>query len=335
MTPETHEVENATTKSLNWTERGDEMTEMIGRLKKVPLRAIWPNERNDFTPWLAENIDVLNETISLSLSIEEREHRPAERLSVDLLGEAESGLVVIENQLGPSDHDHLGKLITYLTAIDAKVGIWIVADPKPEHINAISWLNESYSASFYLIKLEAIQIGDSLPAPMLTLIVGPSEESEQAGETKKELEERHLLRHRFWTQLLDHAKERTPLHANISPSKQSDLWTTVKSGLSFGYVIRQHGSSAELYIDRGKNADGENSEIFDTLEKAKGEIEEAFGEPLEWQPLEGKRACRIGKHFSLGGYRDEEKWQEIQAAMIDAMIRLDRAFRPHIDKLSI
>ena len=59
--------------------------------------------------------------------------------------------------MGKSDHDHLGKLITYLTAIDAKAAIWIVADPRPEHITAINWLNESRLASFYLLKLEAIQ----------------------------------------------------------------------------------------------------------------------------------------------------------------------------------
>ena len=74
--------------------------------------------------------------------------------------------------------------------------------------------------------------------------------------------------------------------------------------------------------------------IFDTLETAKGAIEEIFGEPLEWQRLEGQRSCRIGKRFSLGGYRDDEdKWQEIQDTTIDAMIRLEAAFRPHIDRL--
>ena len=68
--------------------------------------------------------------------------------------------------------------------------------------------------------------------------------------------------------------------------------------------------------------------------KLKRKIEEVFGEPLEWQRLEGQRSCRIGKRFSLGGYRDdEEKWQEIQDAMIDAMIRLEAALRPHIDRL--
>ena len=330
MTLETHNVENAATKSLSWTERGDEMTEKIGRLKKVSLREVWPNEPKHFTPWLAKNIDVLNNTIDLSLSIVEREH-PAGDFSADLLAEDESGdYVIIENQLDRSDHDHLGKVITYLTTINAQAAIWIVANPRPEHIKAISWLNESYSASFYLIKLEAVQIGDSLPAPTLTLIVGSSEESQEIDETRKEFNERQLLRQRFWTQLLDRATEKTPLHANISPSQRPEIWTRIKRGLHLGYGILQHGSSVSLYIDLGGDADS-NYVIFDTLEEAKGEIEEAFGESLEWRRLEAKRACRIKKQLSLGGYRDEEKWHEIQ----DAMIRLDKALKSHIDKLSI
>ena len=307
---------------------------MIGSLRRVSLREVWPHEAQDFTPWLAENIDVLNNAIDLSLSIIEREQAAGDFI-VDLVAEDESGNpVIIENQLERSNHDHLGKLITYLTQIGARAAIWIVADPRPEHISAISWLNESSSASFYLLKLEAVRIEDSLPAPLLTLIVGSSEESQEFGETKKELKGRHILRHRFWTSLLERAKEETLLHANSSPVQGSEVWTTVKRGLSFRYLIRQHGSGVELYIDRGREADSENNEIFDTLEKAKGKIKEVFGEPLEWQRLEGQRSCRIGKQLSLGGYRDDEKkWQEIQDAMIDTMIRLEEAFRPHIDRL--
>jgi hypothetical protein len=307
--------------------------ENIGRLQRVDLRDVWSSEPQDFTPWLAENIDVLNSAIDLSLSIVEREH-PAGDFSVDLVAEDESGdPVIIENQLERSNHEHLGKLITYLTTIGAKAAIWIVADPRPEHISAISWLNESSSAAFYLLKLEAVRIEDSLPAPLLTLIVGSSEENQEVGETKREFTERYSLRRRFWTQLLERAKEETLLHANSSPSQRSEIWTRVKSGLSLRYVIRQYGSGVELYIDRGRDADNENNELFDTLEEARGEIEEDFGEPLEWQRLEGQRSCRIGKQLSLGGYRDEEKWQEIQDAMIDAMIRLEAAFRPHIERL--
>ena len=306
---------------------------MIGRLRRVSLREVWPHEALDFTPWLEENIDELNSVIDLSLSVVAREQSAGD-FSVDLVAEAESvGRVIIENQLERSNHDHLGKLITYLTQIGAKAAIWIVSDPRPEHISAISWLNESSSASFYLLKLEAVRIEDSLPAPMLTLIVGPSEEIRQAGETKKELAEGEDLRRRFWTQLLEQAKVRTPLHASSSPSRGEEIWVT-ENGLSFGYIIRKHRSNVDLYIDRGEGAGGENNEIFNTLKKAKEEIEEAFRKSLEWFPLEGKRACRISKRFSLGGYQDdEEQWQEIQDAMIDGMIRLEAVLRPHIDRL--
>jgi len=175
---------------------------MVGRLLRLPLREVWKHEALDFTTWLQDNIDVLNEVIGLTLSNAERE-QSAGTFSVDLVAEDETGNpVVIENQLEKSDHDHLGKVITYLTAIGAKSAIWIVADPRPEHVGAISWLNESSSAAFYLLKVEAVRIGDSPPAPLLTLIVGPSKESRDVGSTKKELAERHLVRRTFWTELL-------------------------------------------------------------------------------------------------------------------------------------
>ena len=311
--------------------------EKIGSLRRVDLRKVWPHEALDFTTWLENNIDELNNAIDLSLSIVEREQAAGD-FSVDLVAEDESGnSVIIENQLERSNHDHLGKLITYLTAIDAKAAIWIVKEARPEHIRAISWLNESSSASFYLLKLEAVRIEDSPPAPLLTLIVGSSEEIREAGKEKKERAERYSLRHRFWTSLLERAKEKTLLHANTSPSQSNYVMTGAgRSGLNFRYVIQQHTSEIDLYIDRGREADNENEEIFDTLEEAKDKIEEVFGESLEWQRLEGKRACRIGKRFSLGGYRDdEEEWSEIQDAMIDGMIRLEAALRPHIDRLPV
>ena len=146
--------------------------------------------------------------LTCRFQIVEREH-PAGDFSVDLVAEDESGNpVVIENQFKRSDHDHLGKLITYLTVIGARAAIWIVEDPRPEHISAISWLNESSAASFYLIKLEAFRIGRSSSAPLLTLIVGPSEEIRKVGEEKKERTERDSLRHRFWTQLLERAQKK-------------------------------------------------------------------------------------------------------------------------------
>ena len=310
---------------------------MIEKLQRIKLREVWKHEAHDFTQWLEQNIDVLNDVIDLDLSNAERE-KAAGAFSVDLVAEDDMGnTVVIENQLEKSNHDHLGKLITYLTAIGAKVAIWIVADPRPEHVGAISWLNESSSASFYLLKVEAIKIGDSPPAPLLTLIVGPSEEGREVGKTKKELAERHVLRQEFWKRLLEQAKAKTKLHAGISPSQYNWIGTGAgKGGLAYNYVLTQHGSTVELYINRGKDSKEENKAIFDALIKHQEDIERTFGEPLEWDRLDTKKGCRIVKRFSLGGYRDEEeKWPEIQDKMIDAMVRLEKSLRPHIAELKI
>jgi hypothetical protein len=212
--------------------------------------------------------------------------------------------VVIENQLERSNHDHLGKLITYTAMTDANVAIWIVSEPRPEHVRAISWLNDSAPAEFYLLKIEGIRIGESPPAPLLTLIVRPSAEGRQAGEVKREIAEGASIHRRFWTELLDRARQRTRLHGAISPSDGS--WVSAsagRAGLEFNYSVTQHAGQVELYIHRGNSET--NLAIFQKLLAHKDVIEESFGGPLEWQPLEGRQACRIRKRFDGVGYRDQ------------------------------
>ena len=308
---------------------------MIGRLKRVPLREVWPGEARDFTPWLQNNLDLLNEELGLTLSSAEREQAAGD-FSVDLVAEDESGNpVVIENQLGRSDHDHLGKVITYLAAIEASTAVWIVAEPRPEHVSAIAWLNESSSAHFYLVKVEAVQIGNSEPAPLLTLILGPSYETEEAGETKREFSERHNLRYQFWTELLESARPLTDLHANISPGH--DSWVAAGAGItgvSFQYVIRQHDARVQLYIDRGRDTKEENKSIFDQLYQHKEDIEYQFGESLIWDRFDENRGSIIRKAVSVGGYRDENR-EASQQAMIDTMIRFEAALRPYLNQVRI
>jgi len=308
---------------------------MIEKLQRVALREVWKHEALDFTKWLEENIDVLNDVLDLSLSSAESE-QSAGAFSVDVLAEDEAGNpVVIENQLEASNHDHLGKLITYLTAIEARTAVWIVANPRPEHVRAMSWLNESSTASFYLVKVEAVKIADSPPAPLLTLIVGPTTEDGK-GTTKRDLAERFAIRQRFWSQLLETARSRTKLHASVSPGIYGWVGASAgKYGLAYHYVVRQHDARVQFTIDRGKESKNENKEIFDALALSREAIEDAFGEPLDWDWSEGKRVCRIGKDIRTGGYRNEDKWPEIHEAMIDAMIRLENALKPHISELQI
>jgi len=307
---------------------------MIGKLQRVSLREVWSHEESDFTPWLQENVEVLNEILDITLSTPEREH-PAGSFSVDLLAQDDTGnKVVIENQLAKSDHDHLGKIITYLSALEANSAVWIVADPRPEHIGAISWLNESSSASFYLVKVEAVRIEKSPPAPLLTLIVGPSKDSQRISQTKQDWAERDKIRYRFWTELLEKAKGKTKLHAGISPSKGGWVATSAgRAGLIYSYVIRMNDAQVELYIDCGDKET--NKQMFDELAANKSEIEKKFGAELSWQRLEGKRACRVAKKIiTAGGLLDEENWPQIQDEMINWMIRLEKAFAPFIKRLS-
>lgn len=312
------------------------MIQVIQKIARIPLREAFKHEGYDFTKWLQDNLDVLNDCIDLTLSNAEREAAAGD-FSVDLVAEDESGnKVIIENQLERSNHDHLGKLVTYLVAMEARAAIWIVSETRPEHVSAITWLNESSSANFYLLKLEAIKIGQSDPAPLLTLIVGPSEATKAVGKAKQEFAERYEIRRDFWAQLLEHAKTKTKLHAGISPSRYAWIGTGAgKRGLSFNYVVWEHEVSVELYIDRGKNSDAENKAIFDALHAKQDEIERSFGDSLEWERLDSKRASRIRKTISLGGWKDPEKWREIHVATVDAMIRLEKALRPYIQKLEI
>jgi hypothetical protein len=309
----------------------------IGKLERVHLREVWRHEALDFTQWLEENIDTLNTALGLNLINVDREQAAGD-FSVDLVAEDENGAtVIIENQLEKSNHDHLGKLVTYLTAMSAKAAIWIVSDPRPEHVAAITWLNEASAVDFYMVKVEAVKIGDSPAAPLFTLIVGPSEEAKTVGIAKKEIAERYHIRKRWWTTLIERSSAITKLHAHITPGVAS--WIGVSTGLrgvNLNYAVWQDECGAEVYIDRGKGGEEENESIYDQLLANKDAIESAFCGSLLWERLEGKRACRISYVCKEGGYRSpEDQWGLIQDNVIHAMDRLEKAIKPFLGKVKL
>jgi hypothetical protein len=309
----------------------------IGKLENVPLRELWKHEQRGFSAWLENNLEALAEAIGISLTQVERE-KDAGSFSVDLVADDQNGnLVVIESQLEATDHDHLGKLLTYLTNIEAKTAIWIAKNPRPEHIRAVAWLNEATPAdiAFYLVRVAAYRIAGSDPAPLFTVIVAPTQEAKNLGREKGHLAERHVLRLKFWDQLLARAKAKGfSLHASISPSAYSWIGAGAgKSGLSFNYVAwLEQKTAAELYIDTGDR--DENKRIFDALYAKKENIEASFGGPLMWDRLDDRRASRIRMILNEGGLKDDEsKWASIQDSTIDAMDRLSKALKPHLRAL--
>lgn len=310
---------------------------MIGKIERVPLREVWKKEATDFTAWLFSNIEVLGEELDLVLTPDERE-RSVGSFSVDITAEDEFGnKVLIENQLEKTDHDHLGKILTYVSNLDAKVAIWVSSDPRPEHKTAIEWLNETGSGvRFYLVQIEAYRIGDSEPAAKFSIVTGPSEKTEIVGGVRKEMAERHKLRYDFWKALLEKSKNQTSLHSNISPGTANWIGTgSGIRGLGYNYSVTNKFGQIELYLDRGKERDEENKKIFDKLFSRKSEIEKDFGEPLHWERLEDRRACRISKKYDFAGLKDPNMWNKLHENMIDAMIRLEKALKKHLKSLRL
>jgi hypothetical protein len=307
---------------------------LIGKLERVAIKSVWPHEEYDFCRWLQENINVLNQAVNLNLVGAER-NRAAGSFKNDLVAEDNDGSkIIIENQYGKSDHDHLGKLITYLSMSGASGAIWIVETPNPEHVTAISWLNENSSGSFYLVKVEALRIGNSEPAPLLTLIVGPSDDKGDVAATNREFAVRHDSRKKWWQQLVAHPSAKS--HAHISPGTNPYLTTSSGyPGIVFGYTITKDGNTAEIYIDLGKDQELENKRIFDAFYSDKSAIEESFGRELIWERLDGKRAARI-KCLNEGGYSaPEEEWGRYIDLQVQSMNQLESAIRPKVKSLKI
>lgn len=259
------------------------MTQQIGLLVTDEPRQLFPNEAGDFTTWLEEHIEVLGDRLGLKLSNAEREQAVGS-FSADLRAEDGDGrLVVIENQLERTDHDHLGKVLTYLVNLEAKIAIWVSPAPRPEHMRVVQWLNEITPAdvAFYLVKLEAVRIGASPLAPLFTPLVGPSEEARAVGTERKELAQTPALRREFWTQLLELSRSRTHLFKTISPS--DDDWISFgggRSGLQFSYVIQRKRSCVRLDIDGGSGSEAQNKRIFEHFNANRLAIQRDFGSTL-------------------------------------------------------
>ncbi len=241
------------------------MNTKIGKIRKVALRELWKREDTNFTKWLEENIDHLTDVIGFDITIESREKKVGP-FSVDLYGEDANGdKVIIENQLEKTDHTHLGQILTYLTNLEAKTAIWISGNPVEEHKRAIDWLNETTpnDISFYLIQLEAIQIGsEAMAAPLFTVVKKPNAEIKQIGNQKKKSAQEHTLKYQFWKQFIGKINEKSSICQNINPGKSNWLSVTLGiSGVSMYFVITNQSARTEIYIDRGDK--DENKKIYD------------------------------------------------------------------------
>ena len=320
----------------------------LGTLSPVQVREVWAGESRDFTPWLAENADLLGEALDMDL-IHVQTEAPVGRYSADLVFRDVSTdrLLVVENMFGATDHDHLGKLITYAAGLGAHYAVLLAPEFREEHRSALNWLNtvSADDFGFFGVVLEAWRIGDSLPAPRLRVDVKPDSwgRSVRAARVNSELGERERTYQRFWGEFLPEFRGRYPGWTRaVAPQKVN--WMSFPSSRSnllrySAAFCRSKGSyrlRAEAYIDTG---DAETTKAaFDDLYHRKGQIEKAVGEDLEWDRLDDKdkdkRASRISLYFPDEiRFTDEERWPEARSWLIEAMGRMRDAFNPALQEL--
>ncbi|WP_336361539.1 DUF4268 domain-containing protein [Haladaptatus sp. ZSTT2] len=278
------------------------MTEDIARIEEHELRSVWPHEERDFTKWLTSNIDVL--AAELGLEIEEANSEEAVgSFSADIVGKEmnSGGIVVIENQYGPTDHDHLGKLLTYSAGKNAEFTIWLAEHFRPEHRSVLEWLNESgpKDIKFFGIRPRVVSIeGADSKGFEFEVLVEPNDWERDLTNGLSETEQAYKD---FFGQLATAYAEHRPNWYKLTPQPQPWLaFGAGRSGLAFVWAFHKGPEfCVELYIDTSDPQ--ENDAIFQTLQNQQGEIEASLDQELVWQHLPEKRACRIKLTQDISG----------------------------------
>lgn len=286
------------------------MEYQLGKLEKVNLREVWNHEAIDFTNWLAqpENLSLLSDEIGVEIILIKKEAEVGE-FHVDIFAQEQNTerKIIIENQLEETDHDHLGKLITYASGLNADIIIWIVKDVRDEHRQAVDWLNEHSDGKikFFIIRMELWKIGDSFPAPKFFIISQPNDWAAQVKESVEDYEtsETKLLQLEFWNKFKSYAEGKDTILRLKSTGPRS--WYNIAIGSSeahMSYTVNTQDNKigCEIYIPDSK-------ELFNSLEQHKLEIEREAGSTLEWMRLEGKKASRI-KIAIDGDITQKENW---------------------------
>jgi Domain of unknown function (DUF4268) len=273
------------------------MAVKLARITKVNPREVWKHEALDFTQWLAkeENISVLCEELEINLENVKPE-AAAGRYNVDLVADDidTKRKVIIENQLEPTDHKHLGQLLTYASAYDASIIIWVVTDYTEEHRQAIDWFNRNISEniSFFLVQIEVYKIGESDPAPKFNIICEPNNwgKAVKKSGTGDAVSATKLLQMEFWEGLKAYASTRST-KVNFSHAPQPKHWFNISMGTSRCHIAltlntQKSYIGCEIYIRNDKS-------LYDTFYKNKDKIEASIGSELEWMELPDATASRI------------------------------------------
>ena len=239
-------------------------------------------------------------------------------------------VVLIENQLEQTNHDHLGKILTYASGLDASVVVWVVASARDEHASAIEWLNKHTddSISFFLLEIHAYRIGNSEPAPQFKIIEQPNDfvKTVKRIAQDKSVNESQSRRLEFWTQFNDILEQRgKPFNKRKATT---DHWYSVAVGssecqISIDLVNKDHKIRVGLWIS-------DNKDRFDYMRQHKEEIEVAMGFPLFWQRLDNKKSSLICTYIKGLDFKAQDNYPELMNEAIDLVVKMRDVLKKYI-----
>ena len=305
----------------------------LGRLEPVDIDTVWDNEPAGFTPWLAraENLGTLGAALGLRLELEAQEMAVG-ALRADLVcRDVDTGRpVLIENQLGRSDHGHLGQTIAYAAGIDAAAVIWLARRFSDEHRLALGWLNgiAGDKTRFFGLEIELWKIDDSRAAPRFDVVSGPGSGAAVAAiraPAAGRAAPRGLGHRKYWRafmQVLDSAGG--PITGGRRPPDCAKTQFHIgRHGfriVASTTTLRQH-VRVQLYVE-GKDA----KRRFGLLQRDRAEIEAEIGYALEWDEMPESRDCRVSCYLRDTDPDDEADWPRQHAWLAERANDMHRAF---------
>ncbi len=306
----------------------------LGKLEEVKIRSIWEHEQYDFSAWLAEeeNINELGSILNLSLTdIQTEQFVGNYRCDILCKDEITGKNVLIENQLEPTNHDHLGKIITYASGLDASVVVWIVETAREEHSSAIAWLNQhtDKDISFFLIEIHAYKIGDSKPAPYFKIMEQPNDFAKQVksiSQDKGELSERHNKRLEFWSRFNEMIETKGNPFNKRKPT--TEHWYSVAVGsskchISIDLVNKNNQIRVSMYIP-------DNKDLYDKFYTNKDSIEQMIGFCLNWDRADNSKFSWAYSIIDGLDFDKQDNYKELMEKTIDYVVRFKNAFSIYI-----
>ena len=301
---------------------------------------MWPHEANDFTPWLGRNLHLLSDALGINdievLGIEER----VGSYFLDILGrESETGrIAIVENQLGPTDHSHLGQLLTYAAGLDATIVVWVSQEVRDEHREAIHWLNTQTGdeVGFFAVQVELWKIGDSPLAPRFNVVAEPSEFQRDLQRTAARSDDGQAGFREFNDDLLRRLRAASP--AFPPPRGRRGPFITFprvgQPGFRLATAFQRKQFEVEMVIDTGSRAT--NEAAFDQLSRDRDAVDDEVGLPLEWDRDNYDRdASRVfvGRPGTIGSPHDD--LDEFKQWAVHLLPRFRSAFEPRIRALEL